>query len=108
MSRNHLLPRMRFAGFHTMKGFSECHLTQNVKRQHLKPHRHIQLPFLRSGCIRRFQPRDGSIDAALYNILLFRERLPGEGGREKALHPRLTGFRSLPMQPLLHPAPKMS
>lgn len=90
MARNHLLPRMRLAGFHTVEGFSECHLAQNVKRQHLKPYRHIQSRRLGCGCPRRLQLRDESVDAALYDILLFRERLPGGGRRKKALHLRVS------------------
>ncbi len=95
MLRNHLLPKMRLADLHTVKGFSESHLPQNIKCQHLIPNRHIQPLSRPFHPLRRLQPRNESIDTGLNNILLFGERFGGERGREEALHLRVPGWISL-------------
>lgn len=87
--RNHLLPKMWFALFDTVERFAKGHLPQNIKRQHIKPDRHVQAMSSLFRATRDFQSQDESVDTSLHNILLLRKCLVGEGRREKSFHLRV-------------------
>jgi len=83
---NHLLPKMRFAHFNTVKGFSKCHFPQNIKCQHLKPDGHVEpfpVLFCSPYCL---QSCNESFNAVFNNVLLLRKRFSGKRRREKTFH----------------------